>query len=425
MLGPMPVPPEGPALDRLRRRSIATLVAGVALGSTGHIAAVTVATLAARDLTGSSVWAGVPGAAVVLGAAVGAPVLSAIMVRTGRRTGLVSGYAVGIGGASLAVVALVARSFPLLLAGTVLIGVANSANNLSRYAAADLVPLARRASALSLVVWGATVGAVVGPNLVPVAGDAAVALGLPRLAGAYLLPAFFVAAAALLSFVLLRPDPYLLADPSERRDEDDRVGDPIRDLIRRPSVWVALVALVTVQVVMVLVMTMTPLHMTEHGHDLASVGLVISAHTFGMFALSPVSGWLTDRFGSAPVIVAGLVTCGAAAALSAIAPPDGGLVLACALFLLGFGWSLGYVAGSAAVTGGLTLGERTRLQGWTDSLIWSSAALASLGSGLVVAGAGFATLGLLGAALVIVPAWVVAARRGHLVGIGHGGRAVA
>jgi MFS family permease len=418
MLRRMSVPPEGPALDRLRRRSIATLVGGVALGSTGHIAAVTVATLAARDLAGSSAWAGIPGAAVVVGAAVGAPTLSALMVRTGRRTGLVTGYAVGIGGAALAVVALVIRSFPLLLAGTVLIGVANSANNLSRYAAADLVPLARRASALSLVVWGATVGAVVGPNLVSVAGDAAAAVGLPRLAGAYLLPAFFVAAAAILSFALLRPDPYLLADASERRQEGDTAGDPIRALISRPSVWVALVALVTVQVVMVLVMTMTPLHMTAHGHDLASVGLVISAHTFGMYALSPVSGRLTDRLGSAPVIVAGLLTCGVAAALSALAPPDGGLLLGFALFLLGFGWSLGYVAGSAAVTGGLTMSERTRLQGWTDSLIWSSAALASLGSGLIVAGAGFASLGLLGAALVVVPAWIVAARRGHLVGVG-------
>ena len=406
-------------LDRLRRRAIWTLVAGVALGSTGHIAAVTVATLAAQELSGSSAWAGLPGASVVLGAAIGAPTLSFVMTRTGRRTGLVSGYAVGILGALLAVAALVLHVFPLLLLGTVLIGFANSANTLSRYVASDLVPFARRASALSLVVWGATVGAIVGPNLVSVAGDFAVTIGLPRLAGAYLLPAFFVAAAAILSFILLRPDPYVLADPSEVRSEDDHAGDPIRALLRRPSVWVALVALITVQGVMVLVMTMTPLHMTAHGHDLAAVGLVLSAHTFGMYALSPISGRLTDRFGSAPILVAGLAITGIAAALSAVAPPDGGYLLTFALFLLGFGWSLGYVAGSAAVTGGLTLPERTRLQGWTDSLIWSSGAAASLGSGFIVASAGFAALGLLGAALVLVPIWVVVARRGHLVGIGE------
>lgn len=407
-----------PTLDRLRRRSIRTLVAGVALGSTGHIAAVTVASLAAQDLGGSSAWAGVPGAAVVLGAAVGAPTLSWLMVRTGRRTGLVSGYSIGVLGALLAVAALVVRSFPLLIVGTVLIGFANSGNTLSRYVAADLVPYARRASALSLVVWGATLGAIVGPNLVSVAGEAAVAIGLPRLAGAYLLPAVFVTGAAMLSFVLLRPDPYDLADPSEQGGDDDHDGDPIRALLRRPSVWLALMALVSVQVVMVLVMTMTPLHMMSSGHDLAAVGFVLSAHTFGMYALSPISGRLTDRFGGSPVIVAGLLVSGGAALLSAVAPVEGGAILTLALFLLGFGWSLGYVAGSAAVTGGLTLRERTRLQGWTDSLIWSSAAIASLGSGLIVAWAGFAALGLLGAALVIIPVWVIVARRDHLVGIG-------
>jgi MFS family permease len=410
--------PEGLATERLRRRSTWTLVAGVALGSTGHIAAVTVATIAAQELAGTSAWAGMPGAAVVLGAAIGAPALATIMARTGRRrTGLATGYATGVTGALLAVVALVVRSFPLLLAATVLVGFGNAANNLSRYAAADLVDERRRASAIGLVVWGATVGAVVGPNLVAGAGSLAEALGLPRLAGAYLVPAVFVTAAALLTFALLRPDPYRLAHPSARHDEADGEGDPIWALLRRPTVWVSLVALVVLQATMVLVMTMTPLHMTEHGHDLAAVGLVISAHTFGMFALSPLSGRLADRFGSPAVVVVGLLVTGGAAALSALAPPDGGVVLTVALFLLGFGWSLGFVAGSALVTGGLALRERTRLQGWTDALIWGSSAMASLGSGIVVAAAGFATLGLLGAALVVAPAWLVSARRGHLVGV--------
>ncbi len=408
-----------PDIERLRRRSLRTLVAGVALGSTGHIAAATVATIAAQDLAGSSAWAGIPGAAVVLGAAVGAPTLSALMIRTGRRTGLAAGYAVGVVGALAAVVALVARSFPLLLVGTVLLGFANSANNLSRYAAADLVPPKRRASALGLVVWGATVGAVVGPNLVAAAGTAAEAIGLPRLAGAYLVPSVFVAVAGFLSFVLLRPDPYELADASARHVEADGRGDPFLALVRRPTVAIALIALVAVQVTMVLVMTMTPLHMTSHGHDLAAVGFVISVHTFGMYALSPISGRLTDHFGSAPVILAGLLVSGAAGLLSALAPPDGGAVLAVALFLLGFGWSLGYVAGSTMVTSGLTLMERTRLQGWTDALVWSSAVVASLSSGVLMAAAGFTALGLLGAALVVGPAWLVAARRGHLHAIGH------
>ena len=165
---------------------------------------------------------------------------------------------------------------------------------------------------------------------------------------------------------------------------------------------------------MVLIMTMTPLHMTDHGHDLAAVGIVISGHTFGMFGLSPISGRLTDRFGSPPVILAGLGVIAVSSVMAAAAPPDGGAILFLALFLLGYGWNLGYVAGSALLTTGLGLAERTRLQGFTDALIWSSAAVASLASGIVLATAGYAILGLLGAAMVIVPVWLLVARRAAL-----------
>jgi MFS family permease len=172
-----------------------------------------VATIAAEDLAGSSAWAGLPGAAVVFGAAAGAAALSALMARTGRRTGLTSGYVVGATGALLAVLAIVARSFPLFLLGTFLVGFGNSSNSLSRYVGADLVPSGRRASALSLVVWATTVGAVVGPNLAAPSEDVATALGLPALAGPYFVPKGKLAAAAILSFTLLRPT-CTLADAS-------------------------------------------------------------------------------------------------------------------------------------------------------------------------------------------------------------------
>jgi MFS family permease len=175
-----------------------------------------------------------------------------------------------------------------------------------------------------------------------------------------------------------------------------------------------MIALVAGQVVMTLIMTMTPLHMSEHGHGLGAIGVVISAHVFGMYALSPVSGRLTDRYGSQRVITSGLAILAGSAVLSALAPPEGGTLLLIALFLLGFGWSLGYVAGSALLTTGLSLPERTRLQGLTDALIWSSAAGASLASGMVVAVAGYTTLGLLGASLVLVPVWLVHHRRAAL-----------
>jgi MFS family permease len=400
-------------LERLRRRTVWTLVTGVALGSTGHIAAVTVATIVAAHIAGgTTAWSGAPAATVVLGAAAGAVALSWLMVRRGRRFGLAMGYVVSVIGALMATAAIVTSSIPVLLVATVLIGFGNASNQLSRYTAADLVAPDRRASAIGVVVWGATVGAVVGPNLVAPAGQVALSLGLPELAGAYLVPVLFVGAAALLSFTMLRPDPYELAHHTARHDGDGTpVAVSLASVLARPHVPVAIVALVAGQFVMVLIMTMTPLHMADHGHSLAAVGFVISGHTFGMFGLSPISGRLTDRYGSVPVILAGLATVAAASVMAAVAPPEGGVVLFLALFLLGYGWNLGYVAGSAMLTHGLSLAERTRLQGLTDSLIWSSAAVASIGSGFVLAYAGFAILGLLGAALVIGPMLLVVARR--------------
>ena len=401
-----------------RRRAVATLVAGVALGSTGHIAAATVASIVADEMVGTSALSGAPGAALIVGAAIGASLLSALMARRGRRPGIAAGYAVGVAGAFVAIVAIVASSLPLLLVGTVLVGFGNSANQLSRYVAADMFPAARRASAIGTVVWAATIGAVLGPNLIGPAGVVAEWLGLPRLAGAYLVPIGFVGLASILSFVLLRPDPFELADPGDVAVRGGERSVMIRDVLRQPSVAAALVALVASQAVMVLIMTMTPVHMTAHGHHVESIGLVISGHTFGMFALAPLSGRLSDRFGSGRVILAGLLVLAGASLLAAVAPPDGGVVLFVALFLLGFGWNLGFVAGSTLLTRGVDVADRTRVQGLADSLIWSSAAVASLGSGIVLAFASFTALSLLGCALVILPLWLVVARRRAIAAAG-------
>jgi MFS family permease len=313
-----------PALERARVRIRATLFGGVALGSTGHIAAITVGTLAANDLLGSSTFAGIPGAGVVLGAAMGAILLANLMAVRGRRFGIVLGYLIGVGGAATATLAVVSRSFPLLLAGTAMIGFGNSSNQLSRYAAADLVESDRRATAIGLVVWGSTVGSVLGPWLVPLAGAWAVGVGLPTLAGPYLVPVVFVSLAALSSFLFLRPDPFQLAHHSSVRWADDPDAEPVARILRRPAVVAALVALVAGQFTMTLVMTMTPLHMTTHGHDLGAVGLVLSAHTAGMFAFSPVSGWLARRIGNVAAIFVGVAILATSTVMSAVAPPDGG-----------------------------------------------------------------------------------------------------
>lgn len=395
-----------------RRRATASLVAGVALGSTGHIAAVTVATIVAKDLLGSQLLAGAPGATVVLGAALGAVLLSAYMARVGRRRGLALGYAIGVVGALVATVAVLTRSFPLLLLGTLLIGFGNTSNQLSRYTNADMAPLARRASAISMIVWASTVGSVIGPQMVPFASGLAQGVGLPPLAGPYLVPVLFVGIAAILSWIMLRPDPYDLAEEDAVDRSDVKIPTaPLRAILRRPTVAAAIVALVFSQLVMVLIMTMTPLHMTEHGHDLGAVGVVLSAHTLGMFAFSPVSGRLADRFGPVAVIFLGTAVLAVSSVMAAMAPPDGGTVLLLALFLLGLGWNFGFVAGSALLSGSLEIHERTRIQGVADAMIWSSAAAASLGSGFVMAVVGYTALGIMGTLAVIIPVIVLLLHR--------------
>jgi MFS family permease len=314
---------------------------------------------------------------------------------------------------------MASRSLPLLFVGTTLIGFGSSSNQLSRYAAADMFPVRRRASAIATVVWGATIGAIVGPNLIASAGSFAVSQGLPAVTGAYLIPAVFVGLAAILCLLLLRPDPYSLAhaEPDELAMPPAVPGlgplgtDRLRELLLRPTVLTALAVLVVGQISMTVVMTMTPLHITEHGGGLAAVGFVISAHTFGMYALAPLSGRFADHFGSQRTILLGLSTLAFAGLLAAAAPADGGPLLLVALFLLGYGWNLGYVAGSNLLASGLTLLERTRLQGVTDTIIWTSAAVASFASGVVVALVSYTGLGILPALLVMTPAWLLIRRR--------------
>jgi MFS family permease len=403
-------------LPRLRQRMRWVLFAVAALGSTGYIAAVTVGTLVAADLSGGAALGGLPTTTTTIGTAVAASLIALVMLRTGRRVGLLLGLVVGIGGGALAFLSVVAGSIWLLLLGSAFTGFANAAGNLGRYIAADMAAPDRRASAIGLVVWGTTIGAVIGPNLTAPAGEMALALGIPELAGPYLLTVVFIGLAWILSAILLRPEPYALADPSAlpTESESHEAAPALRAIVSRPSVAVALVTLVGAQVVMVLIMTMTPIHLMDHGHDLATVGFVLSAHTFGMFGLSPITGRLTDRFGAPVIIAAGLVGLAAAALLAALAPADGGFMLTFALFLLGYGWNLSFVAASSMLGHGLALAERTRIQGVADTLTWGTAAFASLSSGLVVAAASYTVLGFVGIGLTLIPAAVLALQNGRL-----------
>ncbi|NND84783.1 MAG: MFS transporter [Acidimicrobiia bacterium] len=390
--------------DRARRRLTATLFAGNTLSSTAFILAITVATLAAANLTGNPQLAGVPSAASTLGAASGASVLAAISTRFGRRRPFIVWFIVAVLGAGMAATSIEARSFLLLVLGAFVIGFGRSVDQVARFAAADMQPAERRGTAIALIVWASTVGSVVGPLLLEPSAAAARSIGLASLSGAYLFSAigFLVAAALLAAF--LRPDPLSLS-VADAPDDDGVVATsaPIRELIRRPTVQLALSAMLTSQLVMVLVMTMTPLHIEVAGGTLGIIGFVMMSHTLGMFALSPITGRLVDRLGPRRMIIVGISILAFACGFAATAADAETPILLISLFLLGLGWNFGYVSGSAELQVGLGIGERVRLQGVADSITWISGGVGALSSGFILGAWGYTTLALIGLVLSAIP----------------------
>lgn len=385
-----------------RTRSISALFAGVGLSATGFIALITVTPLAAEDLLGDARWSGLPSSLAIVGTALGTSWLAAVMARHGRRRGLVLGYFTAAIAAVFAALGVGFSIFPLLLVAIFTLGAGYGASRLSRYAAADLYEPERQARAIGWVVWAGTIGAVLGPLLLEPAQQASAALSLPEVMGPFLLASLAMGAAGVVLF---------LAFPSDvqGRARTQRSGLPLRHF-RHANAQIALVALVIGQVVMVLIMTMTPIQVRNEGGGLHSVGLVIAAHTFGMYALSPLSGYLSDRVGRKPMIVIAGVFLIASGLVSARAGADHTL-LALGLFLLGWGWNLGFVSASALLTEAVPYDDRMRLQGFADSVVWASAAAAGLSSGLLLHSVGFAALCYLGALVAILPTGLVALRR--------------
>jgi MFS family permease len=158
---------------------------------------------------------------------------------------------------------------------------------------------------------------------------------------------------------------------------------------------------------MVLIMVMTPIHVRDHGHGLGTVGLIISAHTLGMFALSPLTGIVADRIGRLPVILVGHIVLAVAATLAAVADESATGLLALALFLLGLGWNFSFVAGSALLTEGANPAVRVRRQGLGDAVVWTSAAIAGLASGFLLTASSYAVLSIVAASLTVVPVVMV------------------
>ncbi len=299
----------------------------------------------------------------------------------------------------IAALAVDAGLFPLLIIGMFVFGAGIAAERLARYAAADITPPSRQAFAISLVVWAGTVGSVLGPVLLEPAKRLATSLGLEGLAGPFLIATAGSVVAVAVIERYLRPDPLSFVASVSPRPAGGRAGR-----VAGPKARAAIVALLIGQVVMVLIMTMTPIHIDRAGDGLGTIGLIIAAHTFGMFALSPVTGWVADRVGRPRVILAGHVLLLIAALAAANATGDATARLFFALFLLGVGWNFSFIAGSAYLTQEAPAEMRVRLEGLADTVVWSSGAAAGLSSGVLLEASNYTVLCLVGAAMVALPA---------------------
>lgn len=354
------------------------LIAAQMLGGLGVPISIALAPVLATEVSGTEAMSGFASTASVIGTALLSLPLAALMTARGRRPGLVLAYAIGAAGAALVVLAATIRNFPLLLVGMAAFGAASSANLQARFAAADLAAPDRRARAISVVVWASTIGAVLGPNLSAPASHSFAGTSIPETAGPFVWAgAVFVLTGTLIG-VLLRPDPLLTARALAAPGEQTRAGRSLRagfTAVREsPRARLALLTVAVSHTTMVSIMVMTPVDLGHHGADLELVGLVISGHIAGMFAFSPVMGWLADRIGRLSVIglAAGLLS--VAALLAGTAGPSHAQS-ALGLFLLGLGWSAGMVSGSALLTDSVPQPARAAVQGLSDLTMNAAAGL--------------------------------------------------
>ncbi|WP_406418412.1 MFS transporter [Streptomyces sp. NBC_00842] len=400
-------------LPALRRRTSAVLIASQILGGLGVPIGIALAPVLATQVSGSEALSGLAPTASVAGTALLSLPLAALMTSRGRRPGLVLAYLIGALGAGLVVVAAVVGSFPLLLLGMAGFGAGSSANLQARFAAADLAEPDRRGRAISTVIWATTIGSVLGPNIAAPAGRVFRSTSIPETAGPFLWAAGIFLLAAVVVAVLLRPDPLLTARALAPQDSGSAGGRSLRAGIAAvrasPMARLALVTVAGSHTVMVSIMVMTPVDLGHHGADLKLIGLVISGHIAGMYAFSPVMGWLSDRFGRLAVIglAVGLLSC--AALLAGTAGPSHGQTAA-GLFVLGLGWSAGLVAGSALLTDSVPQPARAAVQGLSDLTMNTAAGIGGAIAGVVVSQAGYGWLNAAGACLLL-PMATLALRR--------------
>ncbi|MBE2200355.1 MAG: MFS transporter [Anaerolinea sp.] len=385
-----------------RQRITAALFLSQSLFSAAMIAAFTVTPILAAQLSGSDRNAGVPSTFSLVGRALAAYPIGWLMGRVGRRMALSLGYGLAVVGMVMTAWGVMVSSYSWFLLGVTLFGMGRGASEQSRYVAAEVQPLARRAKAIGLIVFAGTVGAVGGPLLVQPSEQLLTTFGQEGMAGPFVLGALLTLVAYLLVLTLLRPDPKVLSQEFSELENGaaDGNGRPLWQIFALPPVLLAVAAMTIGQLVMTLIMVITPLYMDQHAHSTQAISWVIMAHTLGMFGLSSVTGWLIDRYGRITLIIVGA----AVLILSSILTPlSAALIpLIIALFLLGLGWNFCFVAGSSLLSDSLSGAEKGRTQGAGDVVVALASGAGSLGTGAIFANGGMVAISGVGLAFSLL-----------------------
>ncbi|MGH1562434.1 MFS transporter [Mumia sp. DW29H23] len=403
----------------IQRRTVGVLASSQVIGGLGAGAALSVGALLVKDVSGSSAWAGLATTMLTLGSALLALPLAALASSRGRRPALALGWLLACVGALVVVAGAELDAAWLVLVGLFVVG-ANTATNLqSRYAATDLAEPLHVGRALSLVVWATTIGSVIGPNLTEVGARTADALGVPDLAGPFAIAAVGFAATAVLTAVALVPDPLRVAKELRPVADGELVSRPrMRDawplLHSNAAARTGVVTIAGAHALMVAVMAMTPVHMADHGSSLTIIGITISLHIAGMFALAPVMGILTDRWGRGRTIVLGQAILLLATLVAGTAGESEPRMMV-GLTLLGLGWSASTIAGSSLVAQSVPADVRPTVQGASDFVMSLGGALGGLLAGVIINAWGFGPLNVVAAFLTVPAIRMVVAGR-HRIG---------
>lgn len=398
---------DNPAKQRqLYKRTLIIVVISQMFGGAGLAAGITVGALLAEQMLGTNAFAGLPAALFTLGSAGAALTVGRLSNRFGRRMGLATGFITGGLGAIGVVFAAVLNSVFLLFASLLVYGAGTATNLQARYAGTDLASNKQRATAVSIAMVSTTFGAVAGPNLVEVMGNVALSIGVPELAGPFILSAAAFIVAGIVLFSFLRPDPFIIAlKINENKQKTEPKKIPEKNHLNKKRITVGALTMVLTQIVMIAIMTMTPIHMGHHGHSLGAIGLVIGFHIGSMYLPSLFTGILVDKIGRTAMVIASGVTLLASGIVAALAPGDSLFLLIVALSLLGIGWNFGLISGTALIVDATEPLTRAKTQGTVDVFIALAGASGSAMSGMVVAGSSYEMLSLAGGilSLILIP----------------------